>query len=313
VALSAVFVVFAQVLVPILVVVGSGYALQRGIGLDVGPINRLTIYLLNPALIFTLLVQVRVESSETVRIVAFMVLFVLAIGAITWLSSRALGLDAAATAAMLLCAMFMNAGNYGLPVARFAFGQEGFERAALFFVVQVILAQTLAIYIAGAGHGDLREGLARLLRMPPLYAVLTALAVRFGGMRSALMGDGVLGDLFRGVALVGDATVPILLVVLGLQLAEIEVIDQRRLVALAAGLRLVLSVPIALLLAGSLGLDELSTKLAVILASMPTAVNMTIFAIEFDVRPRFVSSVVTTSTVASLVTLTVLLAFVGVT
>src|SRR3712207_8610242 len=92
-----------------------------------------------------------------------MVVFVLAIGAITWLSSRALGLDAAATAAMLLCAMFMNAGNYGLPVARFAFGQEGFERAALFFAVQVILAQTLAIYIAGAGHGDLREGLARLL------------------------------------------------------------------------------------------------------------------------------------------------------
>jgi predicted permease len=94
VALSAVFVVFAQVLVPILVVVGSAYVLQRGIGLDVGPINRLTIYLLNPALIFTLLVQVRVESSEMVRIVAFMVLLVLAIGAITWLSSRALGLDA---------------------------------------------------------------------------------------------------------------------------------------------------------------------------------------------------------------------------
>ena len=92
--LSVVFVVFAQVLVPILVVVGSGYALQRGIGLEVGPINRLTIYLLNPALIFTLLVRVRVEASETVRIVAFMVLFVLAIGAITWLSSRALGLDA---------------------------------------------------------------------------------------------------------------------------------------------------------------------------------------------------------------------------
>jgi len=148
--------------------------------------------------------------------------------------------------------------------------------------------------------------------MPPLYAVLTALVVRFGGMRPALMGDGVLGDLFRGVALVGDATVPILLVILGLQLAEIEGIDQKRLVALATGLRLVLSVPIALLLAGSLGLDELSTKLAVILASMPTAVNMTIFAIEFDVRPRFVNSVVTTSTVASMVTLTVLLVFVGV-
>jgi predicted permease len=76
-----------------------------------------------------------------------------------------------------------NAGNYGLPAARFAFGQEGFDRAVLFFVVQAILAQTLAIYIAGAGHGDRRGGLVQLLKMPQIYAVLAALAVRFGGLR----------------------------------------------------------------------------------------------------------------------------------
>ena len=70
--------------------------------------------------------------------------------------------------------------------------------------------------------------------------------------------------------------------------------------------------PLALLLAHLLGLNELSTKLAVMLSSMPTAVNMTILAIEFDVRPRFVSSVVVSSTVASVLSLTLLLVLLGV-
>jgi malate permease and related proteins len=71
-------------------------------------------------------------------------------------------------------------------------------------------------------------------------------------------------------------------------------------------------VPLALLLAHQLGLSQLSTELAVMLSSMPTAVNVTILAIEFDVRPRFVSSVVAVSTVASVLSLTLILVLLGV-
>ena len=309
--MTAVLDVFAEVLLPVLVVVGSGYALRRGYDVDVHSINRLSLYVLSPALIFTLLIRVRVEAGEALRVVAFMVVFIVAIGAVAWASSRALGLEGTATAAMLLCAMFMNSGNYGLPVARFAFGEEGFERAALFFVVQAILAQTLAVYIAAAGRGDRRGGLVQLFAMPQVYAVAAALAIRLGGLDLDPSGDRLVDELFRGVALMGDAAVPVLLLVLGLQLAEAQGITEGRQVALATALRLVVSVPLALALAVALGLDELSTKLAVVLASMPTAVNMTIIAIEFDVRPKFVGSVVTVSTVASVATLTLLLVFTG--
>jgi malate permease and related proteins len=50
----------------------------------------------------------------------------------------------------------------------------------------------------------------------------------------------------------------------------------------------------------------------VMLSSMPTAVNVTILAIEFNVRPRFVSSVVVVSTAASVFTLTLILVLLGV-
>jgi predicted permease len=114
------------------------------------------------------------------------------------------------------------------------------------------------------------------------------------------------------VDLVGDAAVPLFLILLGLQLAETGAIGETPRVALATVLRLGLSVPLALLLAHLLGLSELSTELAVMLSSMPTAVNMTILAIEFDVRPRFVSSVVAVSTAASVLSLTLILALLGV-
>jgi hypothetical protein len=306
------FSVFAQVLLPILVVVASGYLLQRRLELDLQSVNRLSLYLLSPALIFSSLVQSRIEVTETLRIGAFMTLFVISIGAVTWLVALLLQLDTIDRAALMLCVMFMNAGNYGLPAARFAFGQEGFDRAVLFFVVQAILAQTLAIYIAGAGHGDRRGGLVQLLRMPQIYAVLAALAVRFGGLRLDPAGEGILNDVFRGVALVGDAAVPLLLIILGLQLAETGRISERPKVALATVLRLGLSVPLAVGLSYLLNLDELSTKLAVMLSSMPTAVNVTILAIEFNVRPRLVSSVVMVSTAASVFTLTLILVLLGV-
>ena len=275
-----------------MVVVASGYLLQRRLELDLHSVNRLSLYLLSPALIFSSLAQSHIAVSETLRIGAFMVLFVVVIGALAWGVALLLRLDSIDRAALMLCVMFMNAGNYGLPAAQFAFGQEGFDRAVLFFVVQAILV--------------------RLLRMPQVYAVLAALAVRVGGLRLDPEGGGILNDAFRGVALVGDAAVPLLLIILGLQLAETGRITEGPRVALATVLRLGLSVPLALGLSYLLSLDELSTKLAVMLSSMPTAVNVTILAIEFNVRPRFVSSVVVVSTAASVFTLTLILVLLGV-
>ncbi|WP_273841474.1 AEC family transporter [Rubrobacter calidifluminis] len=300
--------VFMQVLLPILVVVGAGYALRRLVSLDIQSVNRVSIYLMSPALIFSSLARMRTGSSQAFKIVIFMVVLVVVLGAVSWLAEKATRKDRATTTAVMLCTMFMNAGNYGLPLARFAFGERGFEQAVVFFVVQSVLAQTLAVYIAGSGGGGWREGLRRLVRMPQIYAVAGGLALREVGVPTA----GAAADLMRGVNLLAEATIPLLLVILGMQLAETRVVTEGTQVALAAGMRLVLSVPLAFAIAHLLGMGPLTTRLAVVLGSMPTAVNITILSIEFDVRPKLVSSVVVVSTAASFITLTLLLVFMGV-
>lgn len=300
--------VFGQILLPIVVVVGLGYLLRRKVSLDVRSVNRMSIYLFSPTLIFVSLVQVKIASTEAVQISLFMLLFVLSIGGLTLLGCRLHGQDAASTAALMLCAMFMNTGNYGLPVSRFAFGEAGFQVAVLFFVVQAILGQTLAVYIAASGQGEgWWQSLKRLLQMPQVYAVLAALVVRVVDIQPDPQGTRIVDELFHGLALLSEASVPLLLVVLGMQLAEAEGISEGRWVALATGLRLVVSIPLAVGLVWLLGLEGLPAKLAILLTSMPTAVNMIILAVEFDLRPTFVSNVVTASTLASVLSLTLLL------
>jgi predicted permease len=298
---------FVQVLLPVLVVVACGYVLRRVFPLDLRSLNRVSMYVLSPALIFVTLARTQVGGAEALRIAAVSALFCLTIGALTLACAAPLRLGRAALSGLLLCTMFMNAGNYGLPTTRFAFGEEGFQRALLFFIPQTILAQVVAIPIARASGGDGRSSLVQVLRMPQIYAALAGVLVRVSGLNLAGERTDALGALFRGAALLSDAALPVLLLLLGMQLAQGLVVEDRGLTALAVGLRLLASPLLAYGLGRLVGLSDLALRVAVLEAGMPTAVNMVLYSLEFDARPRFVTGVVVVTTVLSLATLTVLL------
>jgi predicted permease len=97
-----------------------------------------------------------------------------------------------------------------------------------------------------------------------------------------------LGSAFRGVALMADAALPLLLLLLGMQLANGTTVEDVRLTMVVAGLRLGVSPLLAYGLARALALDDLALRVVVLEASMPTAVNMVLYSLEFNARPRFV-------------------------
>ncbi|HMO56542.1 MAG TPA: AEC family transporter [Roseiflexaceae bacterium] len=297
---------FIEVLLPVLVVVGSGYALRRSFPIDARSLNRVSMYVLGPALIFTTLVRIEIGGGEALRITLASALLCLGMGALTAVVGRLLRLEQTSLAALLLCTMFMNSGNYGLPTTRFAFGEAGFERALLFFIAQTILAQVLAIPIARSGNGDLRSALIQILRMPQIYAVAAGLTARFSGLELPDRTD-AFGAVYQGVALLSQAALPLLLLLLGMQLAQSVAIEDYRLTALAVGLRLVASPLLAWGISSLLQLDDLAMRVVILEASMPSAVNMVLYSIEFGARPGFVAGVVVVTTLLSLLTLTFLL------
>ncbi len=297
---------FVDVLLPVTIVVASGYALRRRFVLDLPSLNRLSMYVLGPALIFTTIVRIDMAGGEALRIIAASVAVCLGIGVIGLITGTILRLERSSLAALLLCVMFMNSGNYGLPTSRFAFGEAGFQRALLYFIAQTILAQTLAVPIASAGRSDLRSAVRQIFAMPQIYAVALGLLARFSGIDLPHRGD-ALGSVFRGVALMADAALPLLLLLLGMQLANGTTVEDWRLTATVAVLRLGISPVLAYGIARALMLDDLALRVVVLEASMPSAVNMVLYSLEFNARPRFVAGVVVVTTLLSLVTLTLLL------
>jgi predicted permease len=303
--------VLLEVLLPIVLVAGIGFGLRRALPLDQATLNRTVIYGLNPALIFVSLVRADLSGDGALRMVALAVGVVFGMALLTLLIMAPLGVRGGTLSAMLLATLFMNSGNYGLPAARFAFGEDGFTQAVFYFVVQSILGQTLGVAVAAGGGlagqtNLLREVTLRVLRMPQIYAVLAAFLVRWSGFDPATA-TGAASGLWRGITLVGEATLPMMLIVLGLQLGTGVQFEAPGLIAITTVLRLVVSPIMAYGLGLALGLSGVSLAVGVMLSGMPTAVHTTITALEFNSRPSLVVGVVVASSVASLATLSVLL------
>jgi predicted permease len=117
--------------------------------------------------------------------------------------------------------------------------------------------------------------------------------------------------LERTTGLLGDAAIAAMLVLLGLQLYSVSWAGNILPLALSSVVRLLVSPAIAIGLSVLLSIGGPFRQAAVLQAAMPTAVLTTVLATEYDVHPRFVTSVVFITTLLSMFTLTPLLAFLG--
>jgi predicted permease len=102
-----------------------------------------------------------------------------------------------------------------------------------------------------------------------------------------------------------------MLLVLGMQLADLKTIASLRLALPAIGLRLIVGPLIGLLVATLLGLTGLGRSTSIIEASMPPAVFTIILATEFELEPTAVTSIVMVSTLLSPFTIATTITLLG--
>ena len=114
----------------------------------------------------------------------------------------------------------------------------------------------------------------------------------------------------RLTGLLRDATIPVMLVTLGVQLAEAGPPEINLDVIIASGVRLLGGPILATILIIPFGLTGLARGAGILQASMPPAVLTSIIAIEYDLVPKFVTTTVLFATLASLVTLTIIISLV---
>ena len=295
---------FANNLLPILLVAGAGYMAGKWLKVDARSISRAVFYLFSPCLLFDLLVTNQFEPGDMLRMVGFTVASIITVGTTTWLLGRLLRLERKMLAAALLCTLTINAGNYGLSLNLFAFGEEALAYASLFFVTTAVITYTLGVMIASLGRASLAESFKSLLKIPVVYVVPLALIFMTLDWELPL-------SLNRSVTLLGDAAIPGMLVVLGLQLQRVQRTHNVSALFLASGMRLMGGMGIGFLFASFFGLSGTAYNAGVLQSSMPTAVLATILATEYDTEPAFVTTAVFASTLLSPLTLTPLLLMLG--
>lgn len=295
---------FSNNLLPIFLAAGAGYLLARWQPINPRTLSTITFYVFSPCLVFNLLTTTRLSNNDIIRMALFAVACISSAGLVAWLAGRALRLERGLLAAVVMTSMFVNAGNYGLPVVSFAFGETALAFASLVFVVNTVMVNTAGVVIASLGKTSLRNSLINLLKLPTFYAVLLAILILQTGWETPL-------PLARTVKTLGDASIPALLILLGVQFHSIQLKGKILPLSLASSVRLLVGPALALGLSALFGLQGAARQAGVLEAAMPAAVLNTVLATQFDTEPSFVSAVVVVTTLLSIFTLTPLLAFLG--
>ena len=296
--------VITQNILPILLVASFGYALRRWREPDPRVLSSVVLNVFSPALVFSSLVQSDIPGAELLELSLFTLLVLAAMGLLGWVASRMLRLSRMETAALVIVVMFVNSGNFGLTLANLRYGQEGLSRAVVYYATSTPLIYTLGVFIASMGVVTWREAGRRMLRLPAVYATVAAIIVYAFHIP-------VPQPLMSAIAIAGSGAIPVMLLVLGMQLAELRGDLNLRLAAPAVGMRLLIGPLVGIAIAGLLGLQGLSRSTGIIQASMPTAVFTIILATEFSLPVGAVTSIVVFSTLLSPLTVAVTISLVG--
>lgn len=294
--------IFANDLLPVFAIAGAGFLLARFAGVQVQGVSRLTFHVLAPALVYDVLVSSTLDAGQSSRMALFYLLVATSAAVMARLVAIPLRLDRRTLSAFMLVVVSSNSGNYGLPVTLLAFGREALAFASVYFVCSAIFSYTGGVLLAASGRRTVHEAVKGLFRVPAFYGAMAALATMATGVTVPVI-------IMRPISMLSDAALPLMILVLGMQIARATRPEQPIVVAAAIAISLVLTPLAAIGWAHVVGLRGSAFQAGVLQSSMPTAVMTTILALEFDAKPEFVTSVVCFATLLSPLTVTLLIAY----
>jgi predicted permease len=293
---------FANNLLPILLVSGAGFVLGKFLTVDARSLGRVVFYVFSPLLVFDLMLKSKLDLRQALITVGFTVSVIAVMGSISFLLSKLLRIERPDMLVVILTVAFGNTGNYGLPLVKFAFGNDALASASLFYVTTTILFNTIGVIIASLGHTDLKSAITGLFKLPIVYGVALALIVKSFGVELPLPAS-------RTIEIAANGAIPVMLILLGLELTRIEWSHDFRALGLGVLTKLLLGPVVALALAGLFGLHGAARQGNVIESAMPAAVATTVVATEYKLKPALVTAIVFLGTALSPLTLTPLLAY----
>lgn len=254
-------------------------------------VSRLAMTISVPALIFVALVEAEIdpEAMTTLFAASFATYALVAVGAFAVV--KIMGLEGRTFLNPLI---FGNTGNLGLPLALFAFGDVGLSYAVIVFAVMALWSFTFGVYITAGGSNPLT-----VIKEPLVGATLAGCVFMWQDWTLPRFAMNTL-------ELLGQITIPVMLITLGVAVARLEVKGMARAMILSIG-KVVLCAGIAAIVGLAFGLSDVPFAVLVIQISTPVAVTSYMLAEKYGANSDEVAGLVVASTTLSILYLPLLL------
>ncbi|MCC7326634.1 MAG: AEC family transporter [Burkholderiales bacterium] len=273
------------IILPVFLIIMVGYFYARRVKPDMAMVNRISMTILAPALIFSALASKDFDVAANGILIFASIGVVLGSGLLAWPFARVLHVDPRTFVPPM---MFNNCGNMGLPLAVLAFGQAGFPAMVALFTISNLLHFTLGTWLV-----DHNARFTSLLRNPMVWST-------FIGFAFAIVHPPMPEWASVSIKLVGDALIPMMLLSLGVRLYEVRWNDWH--LGVIGGLVCPLTgIAMAALLAPLLGLDRMQQGMLILFGALPPAVLNFMVAEQYRQEPAKVASIVLIGNVLSVV------------
>ena len=296
--------VFTDNILPIMLVASFGFALRRLTEIDKQAISRLTFYVFSPALLFSSLTNSTIPTGDLLRMAGVASVTVVLAGAVAFGFGRIFHLPRQQIIVLVLAAMFGNVGNFGLSLNELRYGDTGLAHAIPYFVVEGILVWTVGVIIVSLGRQSWQAASKGLLKLPALYAIIAALIISTTSLSLPRA-------LQASIDIAGRGAVPVMLIILGMQMADVRALDSLKLAIPAIGVRLLVAPLIALILIPLFQLNGLAYSVSLLQSAVPIAVATIVLTTEYDVLPKAMTTAVVLSTLLSPLTIVALIQLLG--
>lgn len=280
---------------PVFICAVIGYTwVKRGHVFETPFVSKLVMNVGAPCLIFSTFMDIEMEQEAFISMAGAAFITMIIFGVIGWVVLRIAKLD---QRAYLPGQIFPNVGNMGLPLCLLAFGDEGLALGLTYFTVNIVFGFTVGMSISsGVLSGK------ELLRNPMFWTVVVTVSLVFAGVKSPAW-------LYNTTNLIGGLTIPMMLIALGVSLAQFRITSLTRSISLSV-MRLGLGFITGNVIASLMGLEGAARGILIMQCSMPVAVFAYLFAMRYDRQPEEVAATVVISTVMSFIMLPALLWYV---
>src|SRR5512132_1193250 len=273
------------ILLPVFLIVALGYVYAWRVKPDMTMVNRISMNVLAPALIFSALAGKDFDVTQSGLLMLGSIAVVLGSGLLAWPVAKLINADVRTFVPPM---MFNNCGNMGLPLAVLAYGAAGFSPMVALFTISNLLHFTLGTWIV-----DHHAKFGKLLRNPMVVSTVV-------GFAFAIMQPPLPEWLAVAIKLVGDALIPMMLLSLGARLYEARLGDWH--IGVVGGIVCPLTgMAMAVFLARVLDLTSAQQGLLILFGSLPPAVLNFMVAEQFGQEPGKVASIVLIGNLLSIV------------